>query len=1135
MRHLENFVTIKTITRRRPGGSARYVPKAPSGRIETSYRDALAEANSAFFAGEYTAALELYQELRQLILTQSHPELPRTGSWWFGKKFDFAAVDPDRVFMLSRLHMVAADAGEIIEAKAVLDAIIKPGQFETPPAIREFQAIGIDRKMLSVGDKSAADLRAESRDPALAARPELVLELLSDASKAAMRDGDTALAAEIANESALRLLATDAADDEVIEEARTLFDSAESLFSRAGDTEAVKAVRENKAALTNLRRAPATPEPGRIAPGIARGRRPIALHPRVRERIAMPAARRAAGDLSAFRVIDFGRTLDPGRFLAPEADDEAPATVGLLVADGVKTIKLDARSYTTALRTEIYEARVNATTLDQLGFRERVETNFVAYIPHLYFYVLPVAIGDTLAKLGRFEEAVDSYADAVRYPYINHSIEGRDLWLRNARATVSWGDTLFRAERTQAAKAVYERLILLDLTIPSGPLYSPGPFQQMRGVVGEVVKKLRGESFAAHNPQVYAQVARARMQLNKIANNITYLGVGRDDVPVHRFTYLQSVATYLADIAIQAERSYISFKSTAERETIERMQMEASVEIHKISVQAEKRKLSDVLLEQAAARETRELAETRLNNAEAALDEWRTKGWELTTVNAALAWASNAANDQDIRYTGVRYRGETHNFDTDVEDFYDVVGEWREVLNYELQESRLARAVTDAREELDIARVREIQAGVRVDTQELQVDMAEARLEAAEEVLDFALDREFNEEMWDKLADQMRDIARGYLDDAIYAALLMERAYDLEFDRDLNRIRQSYGVPQVDGLLGGDLLKRDIDSFTVDYLKHAQKNNPLREVISLRGEFPAQFATFLRTGILPFTTPLELFDRRVPGAYRRKIKRIEIFVEGLLPEEGAHGTLRHHGISIEWRLQSGGWHRSVRLSPPERMLLSSHQLRRDLAIFQPSEKTLALFENLGPHGNWTLELNRSSNNIDYQAISDIKMVMYFDADYSADLRAHQATFYSDEGGGSMNLSCRFHFPDQYFRLDGDRQVTFAIHPARLAYNHEDHRLGRFAVALLDKTGAGLAGREITVTRASDSTSVTATTDATGRVLSAPATMAPFGDWRGDSPVDDFTVAFAEGEDTSDIGDVQLTLDYRFTWRTDGSL
>src|SRR5262249_32055907 len=154
---------------------------------------------------------------------------------------------------------------------------------------------------------------------------------------------------------------------------------------------------------------------------------------------------------------------------------------------------------------------------------------------------------------------------------------------------------------------------------------------------------------------------------------------------------------------------------------------------------------------------------------------------------------------------------------------------------------------------------------------------------------------------------------------------LMERAYELEFDRRLNRIRFDYGIGNPGGLLGGDDLKRDIASFTVDYLEHAQKKNPVRLIMSLRDEFPSAFAAFIDTGILAFRTALEVFDRRLPGSYRRKLKKIEIFVEGLVPMEGALGTLLNQGIVSEWRRIGGTWQKHTRIMPAERMVLSSYQ------------------------------------------------------------------------------------------------------------------------------------------------------------------------------------------------------------------
>ena len=221
--------------------------------------------------------------------------------------------------------------------------------------------------------------------------------------------------------------------------------------------------------------------------------------------------------------------------------------------------------------------------------------------------------------------------------------------------------------------------------------------------------------------------------------------------------------------------------------------------------------------------------------------------------------------------------------------------------------------------------------------------------------------------------------------------------------------------------------------------------------------------------------------------------------------------------------------------PADRMILSSYQFRRDFTVFQPSEEVLGLFENIGVQGNWTLDLPRSSNNVDYQAISDIKFVIYFDADYSDELAAHVKTFYPNEGGRSLVLSARFHFPDEYFRLDADRKIMFRLHPARFAYNYADMALEGFGVRLLPKGSEPLANASLSIVRSSDGSSVQGVTNAQGALEADQSTMAPYQAWKGSSPVDSFSVQVGSDVETTGIADIQLFLDYRFTYRPNGTL
>ena len=763
-----------------------------------------------------------------------------------------------------------------------------------------------------------------------------------------------------------------------------------------------------------------------------------------------------------------------------------------------------------------------------IGFYEQVEVNFVSYFVHLYFFVIPISLGDCYVAMGMYPNAIAEYQSVLAYPFLNLGIEAPYVWLKLANAYLKWADSLFRRGLAADAKTKYEQIVTTGATVPNAsPLYQPAQFITLRTAAAEVIKEIQQQPHAAVNPKVAEAIIAAYTKLQYIAHGFNFLGLAPDYAPIFRYKYLQSAATYLADNAAEAERSFITFRSTAESQKLERMQLQNAADVNQVALQIEQKRREDAALEVEAATETRQYAELRKTHADDSVTDWDTKGVDLTSLNAALSWASNAANDQDIKYTNVRYNGASHDYEGTVEDFFDTVGEKREWLSWEMQRDKLVRQQAEAAAEVGISQTREAQAKVRQQIQNLNVTLAQKRLEGSQQVLEYSQDRMFDEDLWFQLANQLQDLASYYLDVAIYAAFVMERAYELEFDRRLNRIRLDYGVGTgASALLGGELLKRDIQSFTIDYLEHAQKKNPVRILFSLREEFPAEFSTFLATGLLPFRTYLEMFDRRFPGSYRRKIKKIELFVEGLVPLEGAVGKLTNQGINSEWRLTGGHWQKLTRVMPVERMLLSSYEFRRDITVFAPSDEILGLFENMGPECNWTIEVPRSANNLDYDAISDIKFAMYFDADYSDSLATYTKALYPNTGGRSTVLSARFQFPDEYFRLDVDRKVAFSLNQSFFAYNYSGLKISAFGVRLLPKTGAPLAGVQVKVIRKSDNNGV---------LKGAVGTMAPFNAWKGVSPLDAFTVQLDPPADTTKISDIQLFFSYSFTYRADGTL
>lgn len=1146
--HLENFVSIRKlyprVSERVP--STRLAVSDPATETERDYRNLLSEANLNFFHREYSIALQNYLNLRQKILEQSHPEMPRVPGIGTLFEFEWRKVDPERIFELSRRTVLKTPPGTPVTFPLTYEALIKPNELPVNEAFSLWSTVGVDIRRLRV--KGDGQQRADARDAILGGDWKKASKLYNTAAQSAVDADDFEEAAQLANEEAA-MLATYAPDD-ALDMAMSRFTKAEQWFTRSGNLEALEVVRANRANLmaetSASNAARDTPPFLQANPGAMvsdrlicladGGQMPVRelLQPQAKPARDEPAAHGALPRRSrAQMVLDQDGWRSSANLAGLNAGAAAvPArSMGLFTPLGSRMVSLDSTAFAANLSETIYKSRIEAVDLEGISFYEVVDVNFVAYFVHLYYFVLPISIGDTYMAMGLYQKALAEYRSVLAYPFLNMGIEAPYVWLKMANAYLNWGNTLYRRDQRAAARQKYEFIVKSNLSVPASELYQ-GRLAALQGQATETLKEIRNEAHGTVNPAVAAVIIQASMRLQYLAQGFNFFGIGVDYAPVFRFKYLQSVATYMADSAIEAERTFIGYRSTAENQKIERMQLESAVDVNKAAVAVEQHRLDDASLEIEAAQRTREYAETRKQNADDALTEWDTKGRELTSMNSALTWASNAANDQEVNVYGTQYDGGSHDYHGTVENFYEIVGQKRDWLDYEMQRNRIVRQQAEMAAEVAMAKTREEQATVRYEVQQLTVLLAEKRLEGSQEVLDYAENRLFDEDLWFQLANQLQDLARSYLDSAIYAALVMERAYDIEFDRRLNRIRTDYMLAAPAGLLGGDNLKRDIVSFTSDYLEHAQKKNPVRLAVSLREEFPSGFAAFVDTGILPFRTDLEIFDRRYPGTFRRKIKKVEVFVEGLVPLEGASGFLCNNGISSEWRKTGGAWGKFNRVMPVERAVLSSYQFRRDISVFQPSEEMLGQFENMGPQCEWSLELPRSGNNLDYQAISDVKFVVYFDADYDDSLAAYVKAYYPATGARSTVLSSRFQYPDEYFRLDAERSVDFTTGASQFPCNIEGLALTAFGVRLLPATGESVANLGLVISRESDGSSINAVTDASGVIKSAVATMAPFGAWLGVSPLDTWRVALADGINSAAVADIQLFITYSFNYRAD---
>lgn len=754
----------------------------------------------------------------------------------------------------------------------------------------------------------------------------------------------------------------------------------------------------------------------------------------------------------------------------------------------------------------------------------------VAYLPHVYFWNLPMAIGDCHAALGSYAEAENEYLSTFDYKYLNQEVEAVNLWLRLAELYLDWGDRLYRQAANDtaafgAARDMYERVMSLDNKLDDGsPLYSPAIFAALKARAATAIQVMFVDGAESDdNPRLLGVLARARLQLTKITNGLNFLGVSLT-LPPFSFEHLQTVARYFAQHASQVEGMYLQFQSSGESEQLREQQMSQQVAIATASVELERRGVNEAREGVDVASANRNASNVQAQNAQQMANDFAAVRSELLELEALQAWSAAAAMDADdeVRQTitGYTYYSASGKKRSQV---LKELARQRAQISHRLEANRLQREINAAAAYLQVAQQQVQQAQARVSVAQQRVTIARLQEQQSQENQDFLQSRELSSVMWYNLAREAHRLAVRYLDMAIEVATMMERAYEAETGRNLRTIKLQYGMNHLHGMLAADALLADIDVFTLDNLRTRAKKAQLRQSLSLADLFPMAFRTLISTGTTYFETTLEHFDRRYPGYYLQKIKQVEVVFVGLTGSEGVHGTLRNIGLS-QFRQKDGSI--VSQTYPADVMPLSEYNIRQDAIVFQLDAKELRLFENNGVATMWRLDLPLATNTFDLRQILDIQVVLYYDGFFDAALEEMVLAALPATDSSTRALSLAMTSPDELYFLRSQGKAVLTIQEDLLPANHQQPVLTSYAVQV---TGPASPNLKIRLDSSNLGTGHLFTLDAAGN-----ASGVDFADPIGRTPYDEWTVAVSSddnpGVDLAGITDVSLYFEYDFAYR-----
>ncbi len=1157
-----------------------YEVENPSTTFEEQVQSVLAQARGYQLEDELGLALDGYQRLQALILKTVNPQLPVAAgshpSWH--PPFDGQTLE---AIMASTAHSLARTplTKTVIPSGNVTPDPVPP---EVAKALKPYIDLGRDSSASAAvhpiveaavdaaarGDWSEA---AASYQQALdQAKEDVVLQgyLQHDLGLVTERSGDPAKGRELLQQAERTFEAAKSPDGRI-----AALTSLAGLVTRQGDTaEATNALDQaasvartsgihpiniaGKLGVETMSVVTAShilAGGGRVQPPAVLGTLSMPIAARSAQMGAgavvtapvVPAAGVAAAASAAGTAVQATpESLESATLLALQYTDRTAFPQSVTILDGqARPISIDLTGDKQASLRGFYQTLQTTSDLTLLHCQRLPATQLVTYIPYIYFFVLPMSIGDCLQDMGQWAAAEQQYLQALSYPFLNQSVEVVRVWSRLAELYLAWGDALYRSAANDATQYVaaaekFGRIVTSDDKIPGGsPLYSSATFAAMKARATAVVGAADPQALD-ENPAIARVIVQARLRLHQIGAGLNIFGYTSDYVPPFGFEYLQTVARYFAQHAAVVEQTYIQFKSQAENEEFRRDQMEQQVDLSKASVQLEQRGLDEAQAGVQVAQTGVNYAETQRQNAVNAQSQFNSTRWEQLELEELYAWSNAAAQSEDdeVHQTISNYT------------YYNVSDKRRSLVVQELasrrtllaqqqEAQRLAGEVASATAYKAVAQAQLAEAQARVATAQQRIVVAQLQQRFAEDNRDFLDMREFGDRLWYELARTMRQLSRTYLDEAIEIASLMERAYAAETGRQLNKIRFDYRWSGPNQLLGADMLLGDIDFFSYDYLTSTRsKKAPIKVSISLADRYPLAFSQLKTTGSAMFETTLEQLDRPYPGFYLHKVRNVELLFVGLTGSGSFQGTLRNIGVS-SFRDQAGNLKQLV--YPQDVMPISQYDIRQDALAFHSDSNELRMFENNGVATMWQIELPPSANDFDPGDLLDIQLVLYFDAFFDSTLEATIRATLPTSGAGTKLTSLRLEAPDELFYARNQGNGHLRLSQDDLPRSQTAWRRTKSTLRLIGDS-ALTSGLTLRITPSSTGAELTVTTDTNG-VIAGSVPADPLGGLIGRSLLDDWGIAIrAEdnpgkpaahgGIDLAGLTDVQAYQEYSFDYR-----
>lgn len=317
-----------------------------------------------------------------------------------------------------------------------------------------------------------------------------------------------------------------------------------------------------------------------------------------------------------------------------------------------------------------------------------------------------------------------------------------------------------------------------------------------------------------------------------------------------------------------------------------------------------------------------------------------------------------------------------------------MAGYQRREEEWKLQQKTAGYDISNIKYQIETAQLAQLIA-------EREIDVAKKQIEQNKETESFYRTKFTNEDLYLWTINKLSTIYFQTYTLAYELALSAEKAYQFERNTNEQYIDFGYWDSLKKGLYSGEALQLGLSQLENAYMNTGKRCLEIKKSISLLQNDPMELINLKTKGICYFEFTEKLFDLDYPGHYRRQLKSISITIPAIVgPYQNIKASLTQLTNKIIMKPDLNAVNYLLgdenASAPDSGVLRSNWKINQQIALstgindsglFQLNfgDERYLPFEGTGAVSTWKLEMDKASNPIDFEGISDIIIQLNYEA------------------------------------------------------------------------------------------------------------------------------------------------------------